>query len=163
MPQSPDAPERMAGMVPGVRAGGFLFLSAIRGRDPATNRMPDDPYEQACQALRNLEAELVGSFEEALRQGELAAERAEAEHELRLKSLELSLSEELEAALEEQAAEHEAAVRAAVGAAEQALLDKHKDEMEQAAAALDELQTLKIKAGELEKTIVRLSPRSHGP
>ena len=61
MPQSPDAPERMAGMVPGVRAGGFLSLSAIRGRDPATNRMPDDPYEQACQALRNLEAVLAAS------------------------------------------------------------------------------------------------------
>jgi len=61
MPQSPDAPERMAGMVPGVRAGGFLFLSAIRGRDPATNRMPDDPYEQACQALRNVEAVLAAS------------------------------------------------------------------------------------------------------
>jgi len=61
MPQSPDAPERMAGMVPGVRAGGFLFLSAIRGRDPATNRMPDDPYEQACQALRNVQAVLAAS------------------------------------------------------------------------------------------------------
>ena len=61
MPQSPDAPERMAGMVPGVRAGGFLFLSAIRGRDPATNRMPDDPYEQARQALRNVQAVLAAS------------------------------------------------------------------------------------------------------
>ena len=57
----PQSPERMAGMVPGVRAGGFLFLSAIRGRDPATNRMPDDPYEQACQALRNVQAVLAAS------------------------------------------------------------------------------------------------------
>ena len=61
MPQSPDAPDRMEGMVPGVRAGGFLFLSAIRGRDPATNRMPDDPYDQAVRALRNLEAVLAAS------------------------------------------------------------------------------------------------------
>lgn len=61
MPQSPDAPERMAGMVPGVRAGGFLFLSAIRGRDLATNSMPDDPYDQAVVALRNLAAVLAGS------------------------------------------------------------------------------------------------------
>ncbi|MFW7345575.1 RidA family protein [Pigmentiphaga sp. D-2] len=61
MPQSPDAPDRMPGMVPGVRAGGFLFLSAIRGRDPATDRMPDDPYEQACQALRNVQAVLAAS------------------------------------------------------------------------------------------------------
>jgi 2-iminobutanoate/2-iminopropanoate deaminase len=61
MPQSPDAPERMEGMVPGVRAGGFLFLSAIRGRHPRTNVMPDDGYEQAVQALRNLDAVLTAS------------------------------------------------------------------------------------------------------
>ncbi|HXQ53898.1 MAG TPA: RidA family protein [Stellaceae bacterium] len=61
MPQSPDAPGRMEGMVPGVRAGGFLFLSAIRGRDPATNKMPDDPLAQARQALRNIELVLAAS------------------------------------------------------------------------------------------------------
>ncbi len=61
MPQSPDAPERMAGMVPGVRAGGFLFLSAIRGKDPASGVFPEDPYEQAVQALTNLEAVLSAS------------------------------------------------------------------------------------------------------
>jgi len=61
MPQGPDAPARMEGMVPGVRAGGFLYLSAIRGRDPRTDRMPDDPLEQARQALRNLEAVLAAS------------------------------------------------------------------------------------------------------
>jgi 2-iminobutanoate/2-iminopropanoate deaminase len=48
-------------MVSGVRAGGFLFLSAIRGRDPRTNTMPDDPYAQARQALTNLEAVLAGA------------------------------------------------------------------------------------------------------
>jgi 2-iminobutanoate/2-iminopropanoate deaminase len=61
MPQAPNAPDRMEGMVPGVKAGGFLFLSAIRGRDPKTNTMPEDPLEQARQALRNLEAVLAGS------------------------------------------------------------------------------------------------------
>ena len=61
MPQSPDAPGRMEGMVPGVKAGGFLFLSAIRGRDPKTDKMPSDPLEQARQALRNIEAVLAGS------------------------------------------------------------------------------------------------------
>ncbi len=61
MPQSSDAPGRMEGMVPGVKAGGFLFLSAIRGRDPKTNTMPDDPLQQARQALRNIEAVLAGS------------------------------------------------------------------------------------------------------
>lgn len=61
MPQSDDAPDRMEGMVPGVRAGGFLFLSAIRGRDPETGTMVEDPLEQARRALKNLEAVLAGS------------------------------------------------------------------------------------------------------
>jgi 2-iminobutanoate/2-iminopropanoate deaminase len=61
MPQSPDSPDRMAGMVPGVRAGGFLFLSAIRGRDPKGHSMPDDPLQQARRALQNLEAVLKAS------------------------------------------------------------------------------------------------------
>ena len=54
MPQSAHTPERMAGMVPGIRANGFLFLSAVRGRHPGTGLMADDPYEQAQQALTNL-------------------------------------------------------------------------------------------------------------
>jgi 2-iminobutanoate/2-iminopropanoate deaminase len=61
MPQSSDAPDRMEGMVPGVRAGGFLFLSAIRGRHPQSHVMPDDPYQQAVQALLNLRAVLAAS------------------------------------------------------------------------------------------------------
>jgi 2-iminobutanoate/2-iminopropanoate deaminase len=61
MPQSENAPNRMEGMVPGVRAGGFLFLSAIRGRDPATGEMVEDPLAQARRALKNLEAVLAGS------------------------------------------------------------------------------------------------------
>jgi 2-iminobutanoate/2-iminopropanoate deaminase len=61
MPQGPGAPERMEGMVPGVRAGGFLFLSAIRGRIPGGHDMPADPLEQARQALKNLEAVLAAS------------------------------------------------------------------------------------------------------
>ena len=60
MPQSPDAPGRMEGMVPGVKAGGFLFLSAIRGRRPEGG-MDDDPLVQARQALKNLEEVLKGS------------------------------------------------------------------------------------------------------
>jgi 2-iminobutanoate/2-iminopropanoate deaminase len=61
MPQSENAPDRMEGMVPGVRAGGFLFLSAIRGRDPATGEMVEDPLAQARRALKNLDAVLAGS------------------------------------------------------------------------------------------------------
>jgi len=61
MPQSPNAPDRMEGMVPGVRAGGFLFLSAIRGRDPKSGAMVEEPLAQARQALRNVEAVLAAS------------------------------------------------------------------------------------------------------
>jgi 2-iminobutanoate/2-iminopropanoate deaminase len=58
IPQSPNAPQRMPGMVPGVKAGGFLFLSAIRGRDPATGKVPEDPLEEARRALANVAAVL---------------------------------------------------------------------------------------------------------
>ena len=58
---SAGTPARMAGMVPGVRAGGFLFLSAIRGRHPETNEVSDDTAEQARQALENLRAVLEGA------------------------------------------------------------------------------------------------------
>jgi 2-iminobutanoate/2-iminopropanoate deaminase len=61
MPQSTEAPERMQGMVPGVKAGGFLFLSAIRGREPGTGTMSKDPVEQSRRALKNLEAVLAAS------------------------------------------------------------------------------------------------------
>ena len=47
--------------MPGVRAGGFLFLSAIRGRDPKSGTMVEEPLAQARQALRNVEAVLVAS------------------------------------------------------------------------------------------------------
>ena len=54
------APDRMDGMVSGVRAGGFLFFSAIRGRNPATNKSSDDTAEQARQAFENLKVLLAG-------------------------------------------------------------------------------------------------------
>lgn len=47
-------------MVPGVRAGGFLFLSALRGRT-RDGGMPDDPLEQARQCFVNLQAVLEAS------------------------------------------------------------------------------------------------------
>jgi 2-iminobutanoate/2-iminopropanoate deaminase len=43
----------------GVRAGGFIFLSAIRGVDPATSRVEtDDPEEQARRAFAVVKATL---------------------------------------------------------------------------------------------------------
>lgn len=49
------------GMVPGIKAGGFLFLTAIRGRDPATGKTSDDTREQARQAFGNVAAVLAAS------------------------------------------------------------------------------------------------------
>lgn len=60
MPQGTGAPARMEGMVPGVRAGGFLFLSAIRGRR-VDGTISADPLEQARQCFANLESVLAAS------------------------------------------------------------------------------------------------------
>jgi 2-iminobutanoate/2-iminopropanoate deaminase len=60
VPVHPGAPSRMPGMVTGVRAGGLLFLSALRGRDPVSDRISDDTAEQARQVLENLTAILHG-------------------------------------------------------------------------------------------------------
>jgi 2-iminobutanoate/2-iminopropanoate deaminase len=56
----PGGPRHGEGMVAGVRAGGFLFFSAIRGQNPETREFPDDTGEQARQALENLKA-LLGA------------------------------------------------------------------------------------------------------
>ena len=51
-----------AGMVPGVKAGGFIFFSAIRGNGPGgRDTMSDDTKEQARQAFKNLELLLEGA------------------------------------------------------------------------------------------------------
>ena len=49
------------GMVPGVRAGGFLFFSAVRGGGPLRGPMADDTKEQARQAFTNLQLLLEGA------------------------------------------------------------------------------------------------------
>jgi 2-iminobutanoate/2-iminopropanoate deaminase len=54
-------PDRMDGMVTGVRAGGFLFFSAIRGRNPVTNKSGGTTEEQARQALENLKVLCEGA------------------------------------------------------------------------------------------------------
>ncbi len=50
----PGGPRHGQGMVPGVRAGGFLFFSAIRGNHPETREWSPDTETQARQALENL-------------------------------------------------------------------------------------------------------------
>src|SRR3954447_4349079 len=61
IPTPPGAPGRMDGMVSGVKAGGFIFFSAIRGRNPETDKSSDDTREQARQALENLKVLCEGS------------------------------------------------------------------------------------------------------
>jgi 2-iminobutanoate/2-iminopropanoate deaminase len=51
-----ESAQRHSSPIPeGVKAGGFIFLSAIRGVDPAVSPTRvdiEDPYEQAKQALK---------------------------------------------------------------------------------------------------------------
>ena len=53
------------GMVPGVKAGGLLFFSAVRGGGPRVegqrSRMSDDTKEQTIQAFTNLRLLLEGA------------------------------------------------------------------------------------------------------
>jgi 2-iminobutanoate/2-iminopropanoate deaminase len=51
LPNVRGLPSRVPGMVPGVRAGGFVFFSAVRGRHPITGLIDPEPLEQARQAL----------------------------------------------------------------------------------------------------------------
>jgi len=59
---APGGPSHGQGMVAGVRAGGFLFFSAIRGYGPGgPSTISSDTEEQARQAFRNLELLLEGA------------------------------------------------------------------------------------------------------
>ena len=50
------------GMVPGVRANGFVFFSAVRGGGPDRGTgMPDDTEAQARQAFKNLALLMEGA------------------------------------------------------------------------------------------------------
>ncbi|HVO92242.1 MAG TPA: hypothetical protein VMT22_05345 [Terriglobales bacterium] len=42
----PGGPSHGKGMVQGVKAGGFIFFSAIRGNNPMTGKESDDTQEQ---------------------------------------------------------------------------------------------------------------------
>src|SRR5438094_964687 len=62
IPGAEGGPGGAAGMVPGVKAGGFIFLSAIHGTYPGRGRpMSDDTKEQARQAFENIKAVLEKS------------------------------------------------------------------------------------------------------
>jgi 2-iminobutanoate/2-iminopropanoate deaminase len=57
----PGGPSHEKGMVQGVKAGGFIFFSAIRGNDPVTVKESDDTREQARQAFENLKILLTAA------------------------------------------------------------------------------------------------------
>ena len=54
-------PSHGKGMVQGIKAGGFIFFSAIRGNDPVTNYESNDTKEQARQAFKNLKVLLAAA------------------------------------------------------------------------------------------------------
>ncbi len=54
IPDPPGKSMHGAGMVPGVKAGGLIFFSAIRGNAPGSRDYADDTRIQARQALDNL-------------------------------------------------------------------------------------------------------------
>jgi 2-iminobutanoate/2-iminopropanoate deaminase len=57
----PGGPSHGKGMVQGIKAGGLIFFSAIRGNDPITNKESDDTKEQARQAFENLKVLLTAA------------------------------------------------------------------------------------------------------
>ena len=57
----PGGPSHGKGMVQGIKAGGLIFFSAIRGNDPVTNFESDDTKEQARQAFENLKVLLAAA------------------------------------------------------------------------------------------------------
>jgi 2-iminobutanoate/2-iminopropanoate deaminase len=61
IPTPEGGPDRMDGMVSGVKAGGFIFFSAMRGRNPVTNKSSDDTAEQARQCFENLKVLCAGA------------------------------------------------------------------------------------------------------
>jgi 2-iminobutanoate/2-iminopropanoate deaminase len=58
---TPGGASHGPGMVPGVKAGGLLFFSAIRGNGPRGTEMSTDTEEQARQAFENLRLLLDGA------------------------------------------------------------------------------------------------------
>ena len=70
MPEVNGLVGRVRGMVPGTRGGGFIFLSAIRGRHPETGLIDPDPVVQARQALDNIKRSMEdwgGSLDQVLK------------------------------------------------------------------------------------------------
>jgi 2-iminobutanoate/2-iminopropanoate deaminase len=61
IPTPEGGPDRRDGMVAGVKAGGFIFFSAMRGRNPVTNKSSDDTAEQARQCFENLKVLCAGA------------------------------------------------------------------------------------------------------
>lgn len=61
IPVAAGGPGHGAGMTAGVKAGGLIFLSAIRGNRPGDRQLSDDTREQARQAFENIKALLEGA------------------------------------------------------------------------------------------------------
>ncbi|MGE5216512.1 MAG: RidA family protein, partial [Chloroflexota bacterium] len=57
----PEGSAHGKGLVQGLKAGGFIFFSAIHGNDPVTGKESDDTKEQARVAFENLKILLTGA------------------------------------------------------------------------------------------------------
>jgi len=56
-----DAPSHTGPVPQAVEAGGWIYVSALFGADPATHALPDDPREEAEQLFANLVAILAAA------------------------------------------------------------------------------------------------------
>jgi 2-iminobutanoate/2-iminopropanoate deaminase len=54
--ETPNAPTHTGPVPQAVEAGGWIFVSALFGADPATHAIPEDPRAEAEQLFANLEA-----------------------------------------------------------------------------------------------------------
>jgi 2-iminobutanoate/2-iminopropanoate deaminase len=56
-----DAPGHTGPVPQAVEAGGWVFVSALFGTDPATGSLPDEARDEAAQLFANLEAVLAAA------------------------------------------------------------------------------------------------------
>jgi 2-iminobutanoate/2-iminopropanoate deaminase len=58
---TPAAPSHTGPVPQAVEAGGWIYVSALFGADPATHRFPDDARDEAAQVFANLSAILTAA------------------------------------------------------------------------------------------------------
>jgi enamine deaminase RidA (YjgF/YER057c/UK114 family) len=59
--ETPDAPSHTGPVPQAVEAGGWIFVSALFGADPASHTLPADAHAEAAQLFDNLAAILAAA------------------------------------------------------------------------------------------------------